>query len=55
MRPSAALIADGFQNLCIVIFSIITGRKPEKKDKDGGSAADVIDATDTQAEPGQEK
>lgn len=46
-----ALIADGLQNLCIVIFSIIAGRKLAQNDKDGDGLVDIVDVTETQATP----
>lgn len=50
-----SLIADGLQNLCIVIFSIIADKRLAKKDKDGDGLADAVDATDAQTVSGQEK
>lgn len=42
-----SLIADGIQNLCIVIFSIIAGRMLAKKDING----DIIGSTEVQSTP----
>lgn len=43
-----ALIVDGLQNLCLVIFSAMAAKALARMDKDGDGMPDIIDATDMQ-------
>lgn len=49
-----SLLADGAQNLCVLIFSAVAVRKLARMDKDGDGFPDIIDATDGQDPPAQE-
>ncbi len=46
-----ALIVDGLQNLCLVIFSAMAAKALARMDKDGDGMPDIIDATDMQEAP----
>ncbi len=46
----AALVADGLQNLCLVVYSGIAARQLRRMDKDGDGKPDIFDATDEQSD-----
>lgn len=48
-----ALIIDGIQNLCLVVFSRIAAKKLARMDKDGDGMPDIIDVTDEQEPDGE--
>ena len=43
-----SLIADGLQNLCMVIFSAVAARALEKLDKDGDGVADCVEVMEAE-------
>ncbi|MEG2008572.1 MAG: DUF308 domain-containing protein [Oscillospiraceae bacterium] len=45
----AALIADGLQNLCLVIYAAVAAKQLARMDKDGDGKPDIIDMTPEQS------
>lgn len=46
----AALIADGLQNLCLVIYSAVAAKQLKRMDKDGDGLPDIIDVSEDAAQ-----